>query len=145
MNPRRFSLLKRCGYSQARWAHGPRWRVRALTGERWFGQTSVPVLPGHPDEVLLVPLPGHSRGHCGVAVRSAGGWLFHCGDAYVQQHLVDPGGARDPLRRWSRSFERHVALVRSLAHLRRLVQEHGNVVDVFCAHDPQAFRKLHGG
>jgi glyoxylase-like metal-dependent hydrolase (beta-lactamase superfamily II) len=29
----------------------------------------------------LVPLFGHTRGHCGVAVRTASGWLFHVGDA----------------------------------------------------------------
>ncbi len=29
----------------------------------------------------LVPLFGHTRGHCGVAVRTEQGWLFHAGDA----------------------------------------------------------------
>ena len=35
------------------------------------------------DDVLLVPLRGHTRGHCGVAVRRpSGGWFLHAGDAY---------------------------------------------------------------
>jgi hypothetical protein len=29
----------------------------------------------------LVPLFGHTRGHCGVAIRNGSGWLFHVGDA----------------------------------------------------------------
>jgi hypothetical protein len=29
----------------------------------------------------LVPLFAHTRGHCGVAVQTEAGWLFHVGDA----------------------------------------------------------------
>jgi len=43
----------------------------------------VRALPGARDDVLLIPLPGHSRGHCGVAVKTGEGWLLHCGDAYL--------------------------------------------------------------
>ena len=31
--------------------------------------------------MYLIPLTGHTRGHCGVAIRAGGGWLFHCADA----------------------------------------------------------------
>ena len=31
----------------------------------------------------LVPLPGHSQGHCGVAIRVSNGWHFHVADAGV--------------------------------------------------------------
>ncbi|MCU0521748.1 MAG: hypothetical protein MUF84_13785, partial [Anaerolineae bacterium] len=31
--------------------------------------------------MCLVPLFGHTRGHCGVAIEDRGGWLFQCGDA----------------------------------------------------------------
>jgi len=33
-------------------------------------------------EVCLVPLFGHTHGHCGVAVRIDDSWLIHVGDAY---------------------------------------------------------------
>ncbi|MFO8084298.1 MAG: hypothetical protein R6U27_08275 [Desulfobacterales bacterium] len=29
----------------------------------------------------MVPLFGHTRGHCGVVVKTADGWLFHVGSA----------------------------------------------------------------
>jgi glyoxylase-like metal-dependent hydrolase (beta-lactamase superfamily II) len=32
-------------------------------------------------EMVLVPLTGQTRGHCGVTVRDGKGWLFHCADA----------------------------------------------------------------
>jgi glyoxylase-like metal-dependent hydrolase (beta-lactamase superfamily II) len=46
-------------------------------------------------EMWLVPLFGHTRGQCGVAIRTGTGWLFHVADAaplgldeYVPQWLV---------------------------------------------------------
>jgi hypothetical protein len=29
----------------------------------------------------MIPLFGHSRGHCGVAISTTSGWLFHVADA----------------------------------------------------------------
>ena len=44
-------------------------------------------------DVLMVPLPGHSRGHVGVAVNTGSGWLLHCGDAYFHRSEVTGEGA----------------------------------------------------
>ena len=30
---------------------------------------------------MLIPLAGHTRGHCGVAIKTETGWHLHCGDA----------------------------------------------------------------
>ena len=30
----------------------------------------------------MIPLPGHTLGHCGIAVRTKDRWLLHAGDAY---------------------------------------------------------------
>ena len=47
-----------------------------------MGFEAVRAIPGLDPEILIVPLPGHSRGHSAVAVRDGDGWLLHCGDAY---------------------------------------------------------------
>jgi glyoxylase-like metal-dependent hydrolase (beta-lactamase superfamily II) len=60
-------------------AHRPRFALYEDTGESWFDLPAIR-LPFEP-EVWLVPLFGHSRGHCGVAVQTGSGWLFHVGDA----------------------------------------------------------------
>lgn len=70
---------ERARYVSAQWAHGPRWVRHRARGEEWFGFDSVTVLG---EDVLLVPLRGHSHGHCGVAVRDGERWLLHAGDAY---------------------------------------------------------------
>lgn len=41
-------------------------------------------------EVRLVPLFGHTYGHCGVAVQIDGSWMIHVGDAYyLREELHD--------------------------------------------------------
>ena len=61
-------------YVPGQWANGPEWMPHPDGGDDWFGFRSVTALG---DDVVLVPLHGHSRGHQGVAVaRPDGGWLF---------------------------------------------------------------------
>jgi glyoxylase-like metal-dependent hydrolase (beta-lactamase superfamily II) len=64
------------------WAHGPRWQPYEVGGADWFGFTAAKQPAGLPDDVVLVPLPGHTPGHTAVAVRDGDGWLVHAGDAY---------------------------------------------------------------
>jgi hypothetical protein len=45
------------------------------------------------DDVLLVPLHGHTRGHAGVAVRVGEGWLLHCGDTYYFHAEIQPASS----------------------------------------------------
>lgn len=47
--------------------------------DRWFG-FAVIRLPFE-RAMCLVPLFGHTRGHCGVVVKTEDGWLFHVGSA----------------------------------------------------------------
>ena len=74
--PRRWTDL---AYVRRHLQHGPAIKLYDDQGQRWFGFPAIrlPFLP----EMWLVPLFGHSRGHCGVAVQTDSGWLFHVGDA----------------------------------------------------------------
>jgi glyoxylase-like metal-dependent hydrolase (beta-lactamase superfamily II) len=60
-------------------AHGPNFVLHEEKGESWYDFPAVR-LPLEP-ETWLVPLFGHTPGHCGVALRTPSGWLFHVGDA----------------------------------------------------------------
>jgi glyoxylase-like metal-dependent hydrolase (beta-lactamase superfamily II) len=66
-------------YVRRHLAHQPDVALYEHTGERWYDFDAVR-LPFDP-EMWLVPLFGHSRGLCGVAIRTDNGWLFHVGDA----------------------------------------------------------------
>src|SRR3712207_8497318 len=55
-------------------------RSAGPAGEGWFGFDAVRQLQGLPPEILLVPLPGHTHGHAGVAVRHDSRWMLLTGE-----------------------------------------------------------------
>ena len=114
----RSTLGERNRYRKAQIAAVAKWAAVEEEGETWFGFSAVRAIPGMRDEVLLVPLPGHSRGHCGFAVRQADDWLLHCGDAYFHHSEVEPDGAAKPKSlRWFEPWWTSTA--RSVAPIRR--------------------------
>lgn len=88
------TFMEKQRYESRLWSHGPRWVRHATSGDRWNGFDAVRAVGGHgaEDEILLVPLVGHTRGHVGVAVRdgSGDGWRLHGGDAYFFHTEVGP-------------------------------------------------------
>ncbi|HSB89913.1 MAG TPA: MBL fold metallo-hydrolase [Anaerolineales bacterium] len=66
-------------YDRSDFAHQPDWVLYDRVDADWLGFEAIR-LPFSP-EMYLVPLFGHTRGHCGVAVREADGWVFQCADA----------------------------------------------------------------
>lgn len=135
MNP---TLRERMRYIADQWAHGPQWVHHAVQGDRWFGFEAIRALPDSDAEVLLVPLTGHTRGHCGVAVKNGDRWLLHCGDAYFFNGEVETP-ARAPVGILAFQSLLQVDGPKRLHNQRRLRElkaQHGGEVDLFCAHDP---------
>ena len=75
-SPRRLIEL---AYVRRHIAHQPEFVLYEHTDDTWFDLPAIQ-LPFEPC-MFLVPLFGHTRGLCGVAVQTASGWLFHVGDA----------------------------------------------------------------
>lgn len=133
------TLREKLRYLPAQWEHGPDWVTHAEGGDEWFGFGSVQVVG---DDVLMIPLPGHTRGHCGVAVRRPdGGWLLHAGDAYFFTGDKETPRSCPP---GVRAYQAGLAVDggqrrENLARLRELHRRHGRggtgEVSVFCAHD----------
>jgi glyoxylase-like metal-dependent hydrolase (beta-lactamase superfamily II) len=137
--------VERRVYKQVQWAHGPRWAPHALEGDRFFGFDAVRPLAGIEPEILLVPLPGHTRGHAGVAVRGERGWLLHAGDLYTHRDQLGPAPTSGPLG--LRIFQRFNDLdttlrLHNLARLRALKADHAEQVEIFCAHDAAEYDAL---
>lgn len=86
----RLELMRAARTAPAQWRADTPWRCHevGLEGERWRGFDAVRALGPRLDDVLLIPLPGHTRGHCGVAVRRAEGWLLHAGDAFFHHRQM---------------------------------------------------------
>lgn len=142
---------ERLRYRAAHFAHGPRWvRAQRSGGEAWMGFECVRDLPGLPPGILIVPVIGHTRGHCAIAVKSAAGWLLHCGDAYFHQGEMDSAGRRCPagLDLFQRLVEVDAPARRAnQQRLRQLANEPAGPtgpVRLFCAHDPSELARLSG-
>lgn len=126
----------------------PTWRRYGATGEPWFGFGAVRGLEGLPPEILLVPLPGHSWGHAGVAIRRSEGWLLHAGDAYFYR-----GEMRQPVPHCTpglRGYQRMMEVSRrdrldNQTRLRRLSIDHAGAVTLVCAHDAMEFERCAQG
>ena len=125
------------------------WRRYGARGEDWFGFEAVRDLDGLPPEILLVPLPGHTWGHAGVAVRQDGGrWLLHAGDAYFYRGEMREAERRctPGLRAYQRLMEADArSRIDNQARLRRLSIERRDVVTVTCTHDPVELARLQAG
>lgn len=117
-------------------ASEPRWRTYSDFAGEWFGLPSTPLdsIPG----VLLVSLPGHTLGHCGVAVEEDGSWLLHAADAiFNHRELESPPHMPTAARAYQWFMQTsQVQRRRSLMQLRRLARNHAHDVRIICTHDP---------
>ena len=131
MHPRTFSERF---YLRAHWAHYPQWVLHTSQGQQWFGFDAIRVLEGVSPAIWLIHLPGHTRGHCAVAVETSSGWLLHCGDAYISRSDIDPEHTIRSRPGWMQPLARR--LFPHVPRLRALLRGHGDQVRLFCAHDP---------
>jgi glyoxylase-like metal-dependent hydrolase (beta-lactamase superfamily II) len=132
-------------FMTAHGAHGPRWTVARPGGTgTWLGFGGIAPLEGLSDDILLIPLPGHTPGHSGVAVRRPGGWMLHADDAYLYHGELE---AEPPVPHPELQLIQQDAQVNrdrrleSLHRLRNLHRHRGAEVAVFCAHDPWEFQR----
>ena len=120
-------------YRPQQFAPPPRWRVYRDDDADFFNLPSRTVATALNTDVRLVPLPGHTAGHCGVAARDGESWVLHVGDAYYLRaelselnHPVDELAAlradNDALRR------------ESLAQLRELHKRAAGSLSMFGYH-----------
>jgi glyoxylase-like metal-dependent hydrolase (beta-lactamase superfamily II) len=133
------SLQEKPRYIEAQWAHGPNWVEHDVDGDDWLGFESVRLLPGLTEEIVLVPLAGHTRGHSGIALKDERGWLFHCGDAFFHHDEVATPASCPPglklfqtLTGWDNGKRRH-----NQGRLQELARAHREDVRLICSHDPE--------
>ncbi len=72
-------LVERMAYNKPDFAHGPQWVLHDAPNAKWYDFDAMRL--DFEPEIYLIPLPGHTRGHCGVAVRDGEGWIFNATDA----------------------------------------------------------------
>jgi len=142
----RDTWLDSARYRPGQWGNRSGWHGYQAHGEPWFGFSAVRSLDGLPPEILLIPLPGHTEGHAGVAIDTPQGWLLHGGDAwfYRDEMAVDPHctpGLR--FYQWMMQKDKAARLANQ-KRLRLLAADASAGVRLFCSHDAREFERISG-
>ncbi|GGJ93034.1 MBL fold metallo-hydrolase [Pseudomonas matsuisoli] len=138
-------FIARNRYRAKQWENISDWHFYAPDGDAWFGFERTRALDGLPPEIRLIPLPGHTLGHAGVAIESENGWLLHVGDAYFYRGEVgQPKRSCTPgLKLYQRMMEAdRTARLENQARLRALSIAHQKQVQMFCSHDALELRQM---
>lgn len=119
-------------------SHATKFKTYPPTGEQWFGiEARSLVLPADL-EAKLIPLPGHTLGHCGLAYREDGKWSLHAGDSYFDRKvnfLPHTPGLPIEIAFQTSATERHASLMK----LHALRNEHAAEVAMYCTHDQNEY------
>jgi glyoxylase-like metal-dependent hydrolase (beta-lactamase superfamily II) len=135
-------------YVTDQWQHGPDWMFYGEGGEDWFGFRGVRALGDREPDVLMIPLPGHTLGHCGIAVRGKDKWLLHAGDSYFFHGQIATPPVRAPFvlgffqRRADMDYDARSA---NQERLRALTAGRGDDVTVINSHDPVDYERCRCG
>jgi glyoxylase-like metal-dependent hydrolase (beta-lactamase superfamily II) len=131
-------------YTLNQWRHGPNWNLCGDAGEDWYGFKGVRALEDRETDILLIPLHGHTPGHCGVAVRGDDRWLLHAGDSYFFHGQIETPPRRAPfaLRLFQRRGDTDRALrILNQERVRQLSAKHGGEIGIFSSHDPVEYAR----
>jgi glyoxylase-like metal-dependent hydrolase (beta-lactamase superfamily II) len=130
------TLNERIRFRAVQWAHGPQVVEHEPDGEKWHGFAAAKELTEVAPGIVLISLPGHTRGHACVAVDAGDRWVLHCGDAFFYHGTIDGTPTPRPIA----AFEKATAFDRKMVrqnHVRLLELYRHRERDMFmvCSHD----------
>lgn len=137
------TFLERRRYANAQWAQKSTIVEHAPGVEAWEGFAGVTRLHDVAPGVLLVPLPGHSRGHAAYAIEIGNHQILHVGDGFYHHSTLDGRGRMPLLLRLQESvitFDRHV-MRRNQRRLFELQQRRGTNLELINAHSPVLYQR----
>jgi glyoxylase-like metal-dependent hydrolase (beta-lactamase superfamily II) len=76
-------------YGRQQWASELKIVEHSASGESWRGFAAAKQLDEIASGIVLVSLPGHTRGHACVAVDAGHRWILHCGGAFYHYGSLD--------------------------------------------------------
>ncbi len=118
-------------------SHNPKIHLYEKDDSNWFGLHARKLDLGF--EIYLIPLFGHTPGHCGIAYKLNDKWAFYAGDAYyLRAELKDKNHPVDQLAT-IRAVNNKMRL-ESLDKVRRLINDFESSIDYFGYHDPIEYK-----
>ncbi|MFK5879840.1 MAG: MBL fold metallo-hydrolase [Flavobacteriaceae bacterium] len=126
-------------YLQLQLSHNPDLKLYEANDTEWFGLPARKVNLNLQTEIYLIPLFGHTLGHCGVAIKANNQWTFYVGDAYyLRAELEDKNHPVEQLAT-IRAVDNNLRL-ESLDKVRGIIKDFGNQMEYFGYHDPSEFK-----
>ncbi len=123
------TLMERMRYRSAQRAHRPIVVEHdPAQGERWSGFAAAIQLGDISPNIVMISVPGHSRGHAAFAVDDGRRTVLHVGDAFYHHGQFDGSGAPPTLT----LFERLVA-----ADWEEVRANHERIAELWQADDPR--------
>ena len=140
-------MIERGVYRKKQVEHGPRWVLHdesEISNETWFGMPCIRNIPDLPPEIVLVPLIGHTRGHCGVAIDTGEKWVLHCGDAYYVNAELGKGAPIDVACFTAMVHHDRFQALGQVKRIKRVLEENQGLVRPVCTHDHSQYQELFG-
>ena len=137
------TFLERRRYANAQWAREASVVEHAPGVEAWQGFAGVTPLHDVAPGVLLVPLPGHSRGHAAYAIEIGERRILHVGDAFYHHSTLEGHGRTPLLLRLQESvitFDRRVMRMNQ-QRLFELKQLRSPNLEIVNAHSPVLYQR----
>ncbi len=140
MNPK--SIKEKIRYRKSHFSHSPKWVVHnTISKGAWFGLDCIKSSNNLPYCIFLIPLVGHTKGHCCVAIKNYENWIIHAGDTYYNDRQIDPKPGCTPGFILFQYFahSNHRKAFKHYQILRDVVNQNRDKINVFCSHDPAEF------
>ena len=119
-------------------AHMPTIKTYQKSDVNWFGFEARKISANIETEIYLIPLFGHTLGHCGVALKTDNNWLFYIADAYYMK--VELTNEKHPVNDLAkmRADDNNLRLT-TLGKIRKLAIDHPEI-EIFGYHDIEEFK-----
>ncbi|MFB6453877.1 MBL fold metallo-hydrolase [Chitinophaga sp. Hz27] len=118
--------------------HHPKILTYGPSANNWFGFEARKIDIDEELDIFLIPLFGHSNGHCGVAIQTDGNWIFYVGDAYYLR--IELSNDQHPINLLAKNnADNDAQRLITLQKIRDFVNDHPEIT-VFCYHDIEEFR-----
>jgi glyoxylase-like metal-dependent hydrolase (beta-lactamase superfamily II) len=117
--------------------HNPTIKTYSKSSQTWFDFEARKVDVGSEIEIYLIPLFGHTLGHCGIALKHQSQWLLYVGDAYyLRAELTDLNHPVNELA--TMRADDNELRIATLNKIRNFIAQHPEV-KVFGYHDINEF------
>ena len=127
-------------YLQSQFSHNPRFITYKSNTLTWNELPAREIYRSEAIQIVMIPLFGHTHGHCGVAIQHEDKWLLYAGDAfYLDREMHEDG---HPVTSKSEvAAEDNAARIKSFNSLKNL-KHNFPLLQIYPYHDINTFQFL---